>query len=120
MLQGFRYQRRGVDPAGNVANFVETEQIIMYQEADEVAHLLSFVQTRGSSKFFVDHKDILRCPPLPFSFPITPPSPTLPHIVPLYWSQSPQQRKPVPVLERSKEENVSSSTNRDSITPSPP
>ena len=27
---GTRYKRRGVDEAGHVANFVETEQILLY------------------------------------------------------------------------------------------
>ncbi|KAJ8983827.1 hypothetical protein NQ317_008953 [Molorchus minor] len=40
---GTRYKRRGVDEDGEVANYVETEQIITYQH-----HEVSFVQVRGS------------------------------------------------------------------------
>ncbi|CAG9858735.1 unnamed protein product [Phyllotreta striolata] len=40
---GTRYKRRGVDDDGEVANYVETEQIISYQ-----SHEVSFVQVRGS------------------------------------------------------------------------
>ncbi|XP_072565473.1 phosphatidylinositide phosphatase SAC2 isoform X2 [Paramormyrops kingsleyae] len=40
---GMRYKRRGVDDDGNVANYVETEQLIHVHN-----HTLSFVQTRGS------------------------------------------------------------------------
>lgn len=44
---GVRYLRRGVDEAGNVANFVETEQIVEWR-----GHRMSFVQTRGSVPVF--------------------------------------------------------------------
>lgn len=40
---GTRFRKRGVDDDGNVANFVETEQIIEYE-----GHVLSFVLLRGS------------------------------------------------------------------------
>ncbi|KAG5890101.1 hypothetical protein JTB14_026472 [Gonioctena quinquepunctata] len=40
---GTRYKRRGVDENGEVANYVETEQLITYQ-----SHEVSFVQVRGS------------------------------------------------------------------------
>ncbi|XP_031570403.1 phosphatidylinositide phosphatase SAC2-like, partial [Actinia tenebrosa] len=40
---GTRYKRRGVDEDGEVANFVETEQIIKTDD-----HSVSFVQVRGS------------------------------------------------------------------------
>lgn len=40
---GTRYKRRGVDETGEVANYVETEQLISYQ-----SHEVSFVQIRGS------------------------------------------------------------------------
>ncbi|XP_050310278.1 phosphatidylinositide phosphatase SAC2 isoform X2 [Anthonomus grandis grandis] len=44
---GTRYKRRGVDEDGEVANYVETEQIIMYQ-----THEVSFLQVRGSVPVF--------------------------------------------------------------------
>ncbi|XP_072915886.1 phosphatidylinositide phosphatase SAC2-like [Hemitrygon akajei] len=44
---GMRYKRRGVDSDGNVANYVETEQLI-YSGDD----ILSFVQIRGSVPVF--------------------------------------------------------------------
>ncbi|XP_049823594.1 phosphatidylinositide phosphatase SAC2 isoform X2 [Aethina tumida] len=40
---GTRYKRRGVNENGEVANYVETEQLIAYQ-----THEVSFVQVRGS------------------------------------------------------------------------
>lgn len=43
----FRYKRRGVDEDGEVANYVETEQLITYQ-----MHEVSFVQVRGSVPVF--------------------------------------------------------------------
>jgi len=42
--QGCRFTRRGIDEQGNVANFVETEQIILYPNGKITAH----VQVRGS------------------------------------------------------------------------
>ncbi|XP_040462627.1 phosphatidylinositide phosphatase SAC2 isoform X1 [Falco naumanni] len=44
---GMRYKRRGVDKNGNVANYVETEQLIHVHN-----HTLSFIQTRGSVPVF--------------------------------------------------------------------
>lgn len=44
---GLRYQRRGVNEAGGVANFVETE-FIMSTHVEGKDHLTSYVQTRGS------------------------------------------------------------------------
>lgn len=46
-LLGMRYKRRGVDKNGNVANYVETEQLIHVHN-----HTLSFIQTRGSVPVF--------------------------------------------------------------------
>ncbi|XP_047127352.1 phosphatidylinositide phosphatase SAC2 isoform X1 [Hydra vulgaris] len=40
---GTRYKRRGVDDDGNVANYVETEQIVCV-----LNHIISYVQLRGS------------------------------------------------------------------------
>lgn len=42
--EGVRYFMRGVDSDGHVANYIETEQIIMYHE-----HKASFVQVRISA-----------------------------------------------------------------------
>lgn len=42
--QGCRFTRRGVDDHGNVANFVETEQILLFPDGK----ITSFVQIRGS------------------------------------------------------------------------
>lgn len=44
---GLRYQRRGVNASGQVANFVETEFVIEC-EREGVEHVGAFVQTRGS------------------------------------------------------------------------
>ncbi|KAI8343973.1 SacI homology domain-containing protein [Chlamydoabsidia padenii] len=48
---GLRYQRRGVNDDGQVANFVETEQLVVF-EREGVHHVASFVQTRGSIPLF--------------------------------------------------------------------
>jgi len=45
---GTRFNRRGIDKEGNVANCVETEQLLMC----EPGRLLSFVQLRGSIPVF--------------------------------------------------------------------
>lgn len=42
--QGCRFTRRGIDDHGNVANFVETEQILIYPDGKVTA----YVQIRGS------------------------------------------------------------------------
>lgn len=78
---GVRYQRRGVNDQGQVANFVETEQVFACRRIDEQAaegsktifNLFSFVQIRGSP--------------------------------PVYWKQNAFTLKPPPVLDRSQEEN---------------
>ncbi|KAI1278468.1 Phosphatidylinositide phosphatase SAC2 [Halotydeus destructor] len=44
---GTRYKRRGVDEEGHTANYVETEQMFIYNE-----HIVSFVQVRGSVPVF--------------------------------------------------------------------
>lgn len=44
---GTRYKRRGVDEAGNVANYVETEQILTFRR-----HQMAFTQVRGSVPVF--------------------------------------------------------------------
>lgn len=44
---GLRYQRRGIDDEGHVANFVETEMLIRAKVGGKVS-MFSFVQIRGS------------------------------------------------------------------------
>jgi len=44
---GTRYKRRGIDEEGNVANYVETEQILSLRQ-----HQISFTQVRGSVPLF--------------------------------------------------------------------
>ncbi|KAJ2161494.1 hypothetical protein GGF46_001433 [Coemansia sp. RSA 552] len=48
---GMRYERRGANASGDVANFVETEQIAVLETQGQPAHHVSFVQTRGSMPF---------------------------------------------------------------------
>ncbi|XP_028414935.1 phosphatidylinositide phosphatase SAC2-like [Dendronephthya gigantea] len=55
---GTRYKRRGVDEEGNVANYVETEQIVRAG-----AHFLSFVQLRGSIPLYWSQAGIKYRPP---------------------------------------------------------
>jgi hypothetical protein len=49
---GLRYLRRGVDDEGNVANYVETEQILSPQSWDMFAKTFSLLQVRGSIPLF--------------------------------------------------------------------
>ncbi|XP_056638970.1 phosphatidylinositol-3-phosphatase SAC1 [Diorhabda sublineata] len=60
MRAGTRLFRRGIDREGNVANFVETEQIVEYQ-GDHA----SFVQIRGSIPLFWHQNPDLRLKPPP-------------------------------------------------------
>ncbi|KAI8971754.1 SacI homology domain-containing protein [Mycotypha africana] len=48
---GMRYQRRGVNEEGQTANYVETEQTVIFQK-DNVTHVASFIQIRGSIPLF--------------------------------------------------------------------
>ncbi|KAI8978936.1 SacI homology domain-containing protein [Pilobolus umbonatus] len=48
---GMRYQRRGINEDGQVANFVETEQVVIFKREDS-HHIASFIQTRGSIPVF--------------------------------------------------------------------
>lgn len=57
---GTRFNVRGVDMQGQVANFVETEQIVQYD-----GNVCSFVQTRGSIPLFWSQKADLRRLPNP-------------------------------------------------------
>ncbi|KAB5539548.1 SacI homology domain-containing protein [Coniochaeta sp. 2T2.1] len=49
---GMRFHRRGVDEEGNVANSVESEQILSPSVWDPTAKVYSFVQIRGSIPLF--------------------------------------------------------------------
>ncbi|EME48020.1 hypothetical protein DOTSEDRAFT_51275 [Dothistroma septosporum NZE10] len=49
---GLRYLRRGIDDDGNVANNVETEQILSSQSWDDSEKTFSLLQTRGSIPLF--------------------------------------------------------------------
>ncbi|KAL8575893.1 hypothetical protein ACOMHN_027291 [Nucella lapillus] len=57
---GTRFNMRGVDSEGQVANFVETEQIVQYD-----GHYCSFVQTRGSIPLFWSQRANLKRLPNP-------------------------------------------------------
>lgn len=46
-MGGTRYNSRGIDSKGNVANFVETEQILITQN-----RVCSYLQYRGSMPFY--------------------------------------------------------------------
>jgi hypothetical protein len=54
MRTGTRFHARGIDDAGNIANFVETEQICM---AEGVVH--SYTILRGSVPVFWKHKGVV-------------------------------------------------------------
>jgi len=55
---GTRYLKRGVNEEGKVANFVETEQIVYYQNQtyDDKPVFSSYVQIRGSIPLFWTQK----------------------------------------------------------------
>jgi len=55
---GTRYKRRGVDEEGKVANYVETEQIVLYH-----TYALSFMQIRGSIPIFWSQPGLKYRPP---------------------------------------------------------
>ncbi|XP_060760643.1 phosphatidylinositol-3-phosphatase SAC1-A [Neoarius graeffei] len=57
---GVRYYVRGIDSEGHAANFVETEQIVQYNNSRA-----SFVQTRGSMPFFWSQRPNLKYKPKP-------------------------------------------------------
>ena len=52
-MAGTRFGKRGIDDQGNVANFVESEQIMSYQ-----GYTFSFVQIRGSVPAFWEQTGI--------------------------------------------------------------
>jgi len=70
---GTRYFRRGIDHEGHVANFNETEQILLLERQttpgslpisdDDYAAKLSFVQIRGSIPVFWSEINTLRYKP---------------------------------------------------------
>ncbi|KAI6136821.1 SacI homology domain-containing protein [Pisolithus sp. B1] len=68
---GTRYFRRGIDHEGHVANFNETEQILLVEESaagrisniENFTHKLSFVQIRGSVPVFWGEINTLRYKP---------------------------------------------------------
>ena len=61
---GLRYLRRGIDDQGNVANSVETEQILSGQVNDSTQKIFSLLQYRGSMPLFFSQS--------PYSFKPTP------------------------------------------------
>jgi hypothetical protein len=54
MRTGTRFHARGIDDSGNVANFVETEQIIV---ADNI--VFSYTMVRGSVPVFWEQKGVV-------------------------------------------------------------
>ncbi|XP_053619511.1 phosphatidylinositide phosphatase SAC2 isoform X2 [Plodia interpunctella] len=59
---GTRYNRRGIEPDGKVANYVETEQIVSIICSDSI-HRAAFVQVRGSVPIFWSQPDYKFRPP---------------------------------------------------------
>lgn len=59
LRQGPRYVKRGVDLSGNVANLVETEQIV----AGSAGQVSSFVQVRGSVPLFWSQPEVWKLRP---------------------------------------------------------
>ena len=56
---GTRYKRRGVDENGHSANYVETEQVLLFH-----SHTVSLVQVRGSVPIYWSQSGIKYRPPL--------------------------------------------------------
>eukprot|EP00741_Cyanophora_paradoxa_P004975 tig00000842_g4823.t1 len=61
---GVRYHSRGIDECGNVSNYVETEQAVLY-DADGQHRTASLVQTRGSIPLYWDQSVNLKYKPKP-------------------------------------------------------
>lgn len=59
---GTRYNRRGIEQSGKVANYVETEQIVSIICSDSI-HRASFVQVRGSVPIFWSQPEYKFRPP---------------------------------------------------------
>ena len=59
-MAGTRFFQRGADSQGDVANFVETEQLVEHDDTTT-----SFVQTRGSMPFFWSQTPDLSYLPIP-------------------------------------------------------
>lgn len=50
---GMRFLVRGIDKNGNVANFAETEQIVIYKRpSSDIVDVISYLQLRGSIPIF--------------------------------------------------------------------
>lgn len=60
---GTRYFRRGVDQDGHVANFNETEQLVILDKPGDSSINLSFVQIRGSVPLYWAEINTLRYKP---------------------------------------------------------
>ena len=60
LRQGPRYIKRGSDKVGDVANFVETEQILVHSTSGKVA---SFLQIRGSIPLFWGQPEVWKLKP---------------------------------------------------------
>lgn len=69
-MGGTRFNARGINPKGFVANYVETEQILEHENA-----IVSHIQIRGSVPLFWRQVDFLSGPELTksldFSLPYT-------------------------------------------------
>ncbi len=61
---GTRYNKRGVDQDGNVANNVETEQLF-FKTTESNSTLYTYVQTRGSIPLFWNQKVDINYAPKP-------------------------------------------------------
>lgn len=57
--QGTRFHRRGIDAMNNVANFVETEEMLLFGDG----RLLSMVQVRGSIPVYWSQEPTLKYTP---------------------------------------------------------
>ncbi|KAK4471213.1 hypothetical protein MN116_004662, partial [Schistosoma mekongi] len=60
---GTRYRRRGIDADGNVANYVETEQIL-HTNIGQFPHTVVFLQCRGSVPLYWSQTSLVYNPPI--------------------------------------------------------
>ena len=58
-----KYFNRGIDENGNTANYVESEQIIVYKNEEKIYNICSYLQLRGSIPlFWSQYPDLSKSP----------------------------------------------------------
>ena len=52
LRSGIKFFKRGVDEYGNTANYVETEQVFVYKNDNNILNIITYIQLRGSIPIF--------------------------------------------------------------------